>query len=119
VTDSTIVTADAPRLTSPRGHYYHRCETCGDAWECPDSPSERDQYKQVCGCHYSGALPNGNLTACSKCTFSLSCTSCDAGMGITSKEQAAIEGWRDVQPDSWGLSWTWIGTCRDCQIEGD
>lgn len=48
--------------------------------------------------------------------FSLSCIGCDAGMGIVSLEQAALEGWRAIRYDD-GPFWNFLGYCPHCGPE--
>lgn len=48
--------------------------------------------------------------------FVLSCWVCDAGDGITCKEEALALGWVDIERDD-GLSWNDIGACPECKAE--
>lgn len=63
--------------------------------------------------------------------FSLMCAICDAGIGISSRDEARRLGWTDLFRDDckvrpWAettpgardcRSWTWIGLCPDCRKE--
>ena len=57
------------------------------------------------------------ITSSSQVTlpFSLSCSICDAGLHIESPEQALAEGWIEIEEDSGGLAWNYLGLCPACQ----
>ena len=107
-TDQDIITPERKPLVTPTGETWHHCSNCDRRWPCD---------RVLCTCGIGAAYIE--TTACSQCTFSLECQSCDAGTGIPSIEAAHAEGWTDLQPDDFGLAWTWLGLCPDCKQEGE
>lgn len=50
-------------------------------------------------------------------TFSLCCLLCDDGLQYDCELEAIAAGWREIEADPEGLSWTYLGVCPECGVQ--